>query len=98
MANCILTGRLVDLTGSPIQGVPVAFRPDRGRNDVLFADGAALGDDEHVEYTGEEGEFAISLTQGLRLVIRIDSVDVHRQVTVPAQDTCTLEELLNADL
>ena len=98
MTTCILSGRLVELTGSPIQGAVISFRPDRGRNTVLFTDGGALGEDEHVELTGEDGEFAISLTQGLTLILRIDAVDLHKQVTVPEQATVTLEELINGDV
>lgn len=98
MTTCILTGRLVELTGSPIQGAPIALRPDRGRNTTLFTNGNALGEDEHIELTGEDGEFAISLTRGLRLIIRIDALDLHKQVTVPEQATCTLEELIDGNL
>lgn len=98
MAQCIVSGRLTNLVGTPTASATVAFRLDRGPNDVAFSGGDALTEDEVVELTDENGNFSVSLTQGARVTVRVDKLGLHRQVLVPETATATLEELLNGDL
>jgi hypothetical protein len=98
MAQCIVSGTLTNLTGAPIASATVIFRLDQGANDVTFKDGNAITEDEHVELTDEYGNFSVSLTQGTRVLVRIDKLRLHRQVLVPESATATLEELLDGDL
>ena len=48
--------------------------------------------------TDPNGVFAINLLQGAKVVMRIGEINLHRQVTIPAQSSATLEEVLNADV
>ena len=98
MPNCIITGKLTTVTGEAMASEPVAFAVDRAANDVLFLGSQAIGDKERVDLTDENGEFSVALEQGLRVIVRIDAINLHRQVTVPSQTTATLEEVVNGDL
>lgn len=98
MANCVITGRLTSVTGQPLALATVGIRLDQAPNDVQFLDGNALTRTEHLETTNEYGDFSVSLTQGMNIVIRIEDLGLHRQVTVPTAASATLEELLNGDI
>jgi len=98
MATCIVSGKLIDATGSPLALAPVGVRLDQSPNDLQFSDGSAITRTEVLELTDEYGQFSMALAQGLKIVIRIDDLNLHRQVTVPNQASATLEELLNGDL
>jgi len=98
MAQCVISGKIVGPTGRAMAREPVAFAVDRTANDVVFMGSRALGDAEAVEYTDENGEFSVALEQGLGVIVRIDALNLHRQVTVPSSATATLEELVNGDL
>lgn len=95
---CNVTGRVTDINGSPIKGATVAFRLDSPGNQPVFVDGDALSTDEKCLATDENGSFAINLLQGAKVVVRIAEINLHRQVTIPAQASATLEEVLNADV
>ena len=98
MAQCVVSGVVVNLIGQALARSVVAFRLDQAPNDVVFVDGQAVAHDELIEYTDELGRFAVSLPQGQRMILRIDDLGLHRQVRVPAQAAATLEELLDADI
>lgn len=100
MAVCNVTGRLTRINSSPIEGAVVAWRLDTDPNAPSFDDAgnALASDDEFVEETDPNGEFAINLTQGTRMVLRIPALSVYRQVRIPEQSSATLEEVLNADV
>lgn len=99
MAVCNVTGRLTRITTAPIEGAVVAWRLDTDPNAPSFVGGDALAaDDELIETTDVNGEFAINLTQGARMVVRIPALNVYRQVRIPTQASATLEEVLNADV
>jgi hypothetical protein len=98
MALCTITGTLTSVTGQAMGREPVAFSVDKPANEVVFLGSRALGDAERVEYTDENGDFSVALEQGLQVIVRIDAINLHRQVTVPLLATATLEELVNGDL
>jgi len=98
MAQCVVSGVVVNLIGQALARSVVAFRLDQTPNDVVFTTAGAVAHDELVEYTDEFGRFAVSLPQGQRMILRIDDLGLHRQVRVPAQAVATLEELLDADV
>ena len=98
MTQCIITGKLTTAAGQAMASEPVAFAVDRAANDVLFLGSRAIGDKERVDLTDENGEFSVALEQGLRVIVRIDALNLHRQVTVPSLATATLEEVVNGDL
>jgi len=94
-ALCIVSGTLARISGGAIAGAVVAFAPAQT---PVFVDGRALSAEERVELTDENGQFSVSLVQGLDVIIRIDEINLHRQVTIPETATVTLEELLDGDL
>ena len=97
MAQCVITGTLVNVVGTPMAHAVVGVRADVPANGVVFdEDGQAVGDGERIDLTDENGYFEISLVRGLHIVIRIEALNLFRQVTVPDQATVTLEELINA--
>jgi hypothetical protein len=99
MAQCVITGTLVNVVGTPMAGEPIGFRVAQPANVVVFdASGRALGDEERLESTDEYGYFSVSLLQGLQVLVRIEALNLYRQVTVPARAAATLEEMLNGDL
>jgi hypothetical protein len=98
MANCIVDGKITTMAGAPVAGAVVAFRPDAPANDVNFVDDGAVSRDEIVRITDENGEFSVTLLQGAAIAVRVDEINLFRQVTVPAQSQATLEELLDANL
>ena len=100
MAVCNVTGRLTRINSAPIEDAVVAWRLDTDPNAPSFdANGNALSSaDEFVEVTDANGEFAINLTQGVRMIVRIPALSVYRQVRIPEQASATLEEVLNADV
>lgn len=99
MAQCVVSGLIANLAGQPVASAQVSFRIDRPANDVAFdGDGSAVADVELIEYTDEYGRFEIALTQGLQVRIYVPELGVHKQVTVPATATASLEELLNGNV
>jgi len=98
MSQCVITGRLTSVTERPLALATIGIRLDQAPNDVQFLNGNALTRTEHLETTDEFGNFSVALTQGVKIVIRIEDLGLHRQVTVPSQASATLEELLNGDI
>ena len=99
MAQCVISGTLVNVVGTPMAHATIGVRLDQAANQVVFdADGQAIGDEERLELSDENGDFSISLLQGLKIILRIEVLKLYRQVTVPARATATLEEVLNGDL
>lgn len=98
MAICNVTGKLTAIGGAPIVGESVAWRLDAAPGSVQFADGAAIGRNEIVSKTDENGVFSVSLVQGAKLMVHIEVLGLYRRVTIPAQAAATLEEVLNADV
>ena len=98
MPNCLISGTLADVNGSRIQRATVAVRRASSPNNPIFVGTQAISDEEHKILTDENGQFSISLVQGLDIVMRIDAIGLHRQVRVPEQASATLEEVLNADV
>lgn len=97
-ALCQVSGRVTDINGSPVIGAIVGFMLDAPGNEPTFLDGDALSTGEKVITTDPDGTWAINLLQGAKVVIRIEEINLHRQVTIPAQASATLEEVLNADV
>lgn len=99
MAICLVSGKLVRANSAPIQGAVVGWKVDVAGGEVLFIDGEAVSvDDEFTVLTAPDGTWAINLIQGAKMRINIIELGLHRQVTIPAQVTATLEELLNGDI
>lgn len=98
MAQCLITGTLVTLTGQPLSNEVVGWRVDSAPNAAPFVDGKAVGREELVATTDAQGQFSVTLTQGLAVIVRIEALSLCKQITIPAQPTATLEELLDASL
>lgn len=98
MPNCLISGTLADVNGSRIARASVFARTARADNDVQFLDGLAISNREYCVTSDENGNFSLSLPQGLEIVIRIDEIGLHKQALVPSEATATLEELLDANV
>lgn len=96
MAVCTVSGRVIDVNGSPVIGAVVGFSPDGPG--VEFIDGDAVSRDERVATTGPDGTWSVNLQQGARVVIRIEEIGLHAQVQIPEQSSATLEEVLDGNL
>ena len=98
MANCLISGTLADVNGSRIARASVFARSARADNDVQFRGDLAIGNREYCVTSDENGNFQMSLPQGLEIVIRIDEIGLHKQALVPTEAAATLEELLDANV
>lgn len=96
--TCLITGRLVTASGSPMRGETVTARPDLGANEVVFADHSAVAAEGVVKLSDENGEFSLTLSRGLPVILRIDVLGLAKRVTVPDRESVTLEELIDGGL
>ena len=94
MAVCLVSGRVTRASGSPLANVNVSWRFDAAANTST----EVSPQDEMNVATDANGDWAISLTQGHRMVVRIPELRIFRQVRIPEQAAATLEEVLNADI
>jgi hypothetical protein len=76
----------------------VFVRRDDPGNAPPFVGDAAVGVGEVSTVTDATGAFAMSLTQGARVVIRVPDLALHFQALVPSASTVTLKELVDAHL
>jgi hypothetical protein len=99
VAVCQVSGRLTRINGSPIGQAIIGWRLDSPPNEPTFINGNAVAsEDELILQTDENGEWAVNLEQGARMMVRIEEIGLHRQVRIPEQAAATLEEVLDADI
>ena len=94
MALCLVSGTIERASGSPLAGVSVFWRLDAAPNTQV----QVSPQDELKTTTDQNGQWAISLEQDLRMIVRIPELRLFRQVRIPTQAAATLEEVLNADI
>jgi hypothetical protein len=100
---CIVSGLIVDIRGAPVAGTRIGVTMDvatsaASPNSGAFVTGRAFGRSPVDVVTDENGRFSLSLERRLPIIIHIDEIGVHRQVTVPDAPTATLEEVLHGDV
>lgn len=100
MANCILTGTLTYLDGSPIIGGILYVSPVDAPLFVTSSTGEVQGL-SHLPTsftTNENGYFSISLLQNATFKIIIKDIGLRENIKVPAVPTASLFSLLSGDV
>ena len=96
---CLVQGRVIRANGAAVVGAVVAWRLDKVPGQVVFAGASALSvDDELIACTDGNGAWALNLPRNARMVVRVQELDLYRQVLIPDQPTATFEEVLNAGI
>lgn len=92
--TCTLVAHFTDASGEPFQGVYAKFTPTR---DVEAIKSGLVAVREVSASSDEEGNLELTLLQGLTGTLSITGIGIVRKVTVPTQDTCSLEDLIDVD-
>lgn len=89
--TCIITGNLIDISGSPMTGAPIVFRP---KNVPIFAGPSLLGSSRVPAYPDAFGNFSVELLRSVQVLVEIDNAGIRQLITVPDQETASLIDLL----
>ena len=93
-ATCTVQGSVAASNGQRLAGIAVRAHPVSERSAPVFL---ATGEIVHLSpvetQTDENGNFSMSLIQGLVVVITIDVIGYSRKVTIPSQATVQLKDL-----
>ncbi|NBS68762.1 hypothetical protein EBT31_07575 [bacterium] len=90
---CTLTVQVADAGGHPIRGVLARFTPDTPMS--LATDALLISGNVQAE-SSVDGTLSLSLMRGAVGMLSISHIGLVRQVTVPDQAECTLQELISS--
>ena len=95
-ATCALTGTLINLDGTPMRFAKVKATLDAlpGYGGVLFLSETSPGTGYVSAYTDKNGQFTLTLTQGVCFQIELPGVDRVLRLVVPSTDTARLMDHL----
>lgn len=89
--NCIVTGNIVDIGGSPETTAYIVFRP---RSVPVIAGPALLGATILRTTPDAFGNFSVRLLRNIQVLVEIEGAGIRHLITVPDMDTASIIDLL----
>lgn len=94
MSACVISGDVVDANGEPLPSREVGIVPvSQGNRPVFDADGRLVSMRSMSTVTDVDGHFALSVTQGVEIILTIGDIDYRKQFTVPAQASLNIKDI-----
>jgi hypothetical protein len=95
-AVCSITGTVSKLDGSPVVGAQVyaTVRSTQADQGGQVASGTGVSSAQIEAFTGDAGEFSIQLIQGAVVLLEIPTINLRKEITVPALITADFVTLI----
>jgi hypothetical protein len=95
-AICTVTGTVYGLDGAPIEGTQVTARIASADDDMggQIIDNAGVVSDPIEVFTDDVGAFSIALIQGTAVLFAIPSINLRKQILVPAASSVDFSTLI----
>ena len=93
---CTVTGTVCKADGTILPGVQVVATIKSTQQDQggQVADGVGVTSDPVEAFTGDDGVFGIDLIQGAMVLLEIDTINLRKEILVPAETTIDFTTLI----